>query len=373
MTTAYSKKIRAISLFSGAGGMDLGAKMAGIDVIYANEIEPIIGKSLQKNFPETEVVIDDIKNITSFPKADLVFGGYPCQSFSMGGNRNPKKDSRTYLYLEFARVLNLVSPKFFVAENVSGLSKLKGGKFLKEQLRVFQNAGKHGYEITYAVLNAKDYGVPQSRKRVFLIGIRKDIGKAYVFPEPTHGTPSKKYPFLKPYTSHGDVIKDLPIWPEGEFYERPDEEGNFSWYFMSRNRKADWDSPSYTIVANWRHVTLHPACPKMKLTWSDLKNGWKQRWDFSDEFEHLAADKNRPILEKPRRLSWKEAARIQTFPDKFQFVGNTEEKILQIGNSVPPMLAKTILEKLFNAKHLVDIDVNLTQIEKHKEFSLVLS
>ena len=125
------KKLKAISLFSGAGGMDLGAKLSGIDVIYANEIDPLIASSLAKNFPETEVTAKDIKEVNSFPKADIVFGGYPCQSFSMGGKRNPKKDSRTYLYLEFARVLNEVQPKFFVAENVSGLSKLKGGLIFK--------------------------------------------------------------------------------------------------------------------------------------------------------------------------------------------------------------------------------------------------
>lgn len=343
--------------------MDLGAKLSGIDVIYANEIDPLIASSLAKNFPETEVTAKDIKEVNSFPKADIVFGGYPCQSFSMGGKRNPKKDSRTYLYLEFARVLNEVQPKFFVAENVSGLSKLKGGSFLNEQIEVFKDIGEHGYEIRYAVLNAQDYGIPQARKRIFLVGIRRDLNLHYVFPDPTHGKSTKKNPDLLPHVSHGDVIRDLPLWPTGEFYERPDEEGNFSWYFMSRNRKADWDSPSYTIVANWRHTTLHPASPKMKLTWSDLANGWKQRWDFSDEYEHLVTDPTRPVLEKARRLSWREAARIQTFPDSFHFEGNTEEKILQIGNAVPPELARVILSRIADGSGLNKEEVSFSANE----------
>ncbi|MAZ30098.1 DNA (cytosine-5-)-methyltransferase [bacterium] len=342
------QKLRGISLFSGVGGMDIAAHKSGVDIVYANEIDPVIGKALSKNFPGTEVIIDDINNVDSFPEAEIVFGGYPCQSFSMGGKRDPKKDPRTLLYLQFARVLNQVNPLFFIAENVSGLSKIKNGSFLSEQLKVFGKSGKSGYNVTYKVVNAQDYGVPQSRKRIFLVGVRKDLDFEFVFPEETHGKVTKKTSNLLPYTSHGEVIKDLPLWPEGEFYERPNEEGNFSWYFMSRNRKADWDKPAYTVVANWRHITLHPACPKMKLTWSDLENGWKQRWDFSDEYEHLEKDSTRQILEKPRRLSWREAARIQTFPDNFHFEGNTEQKFTQIGNAVPPMLAQVMFSHLIN-------------------------
>src|SRR4051812_38056169 len=118
-----SKKLRGISLFSGCGGMDLGAESAGIETIFANDIDPLICESLKANFPHAEVVSGDIANISEFPDADIVFGGYPCQSFSIGGNRDPEKDKRTLLYLQFARVLEQVQPKYFVAENVSGLSR----------------------------------------------------------------------------------------------------------------------------------------------------------------------------------------------------------------------------------------------------------
>jgi DNA (cytosine-5)-methyltransferase 1 len=363
MNNHVFNNLTAISLFAGAGGMELGASNAGIKVIYANELVPLFCSTLRKNFPNTEVTEGTIANIKSFPQADLVFGGYPCQSFSMGGNRDPEKDHRTSLYKEFGRVLELVQPKFFIAENVSGLMSLKSGSFLEEQLKLFGNAGKHGYTITYQVLNAKDYGVPQSRKRILLVGVRNDLGLKFVFPDPTHGKPDKKYPNLLPYTSHGEVIKDLPLWPEGEFYKRPDWDGTFSWYFMSRNRKAAWDEPAFTVVANWRHITLHPASPVMKMVWSDLANGFKQKWEFSDEYEHIKNNTERPILDKPRRLSWRECARIQTFPDTFQFEGKVEEKFTQIGNAVPPMLFEAIVKHLVTGKGLVD-KISITEDQK---------
>src|SRR3989338_533539 len=211
-------KLKTVSLFTGAGGLDLGADLAGAEVIFATDIDPVICETLKVNFPKATVVADDIKNIKTFPKADLLIGGYPCQSFSLGGKRNPEKDSRTYLYLEYARALKIIQPKYFVVENVSGLSGLKGGTFLEKQLETLSNVGKE-YEVTYKIVDAKDYGVPHTRKRIFLVGIRKDLGLKYIFPQATHG----KGQGLIPYTSHGEVIADLPLWPKGEFYERPDE------------------------------------------------------------------------------------------------------------------------------------------------------
>ncbi len=343
-----------VSLFSGCGGMDIGAKQAGAKIVYATDLLETACGTLQKYFPKSSIEHADIADLDNFPKGDLVVGGYPCQSFSMGGNRDPKKDSRTQLFEHFARCLDLTSPKFFIAENVSGLQNLKGGQFLEQQKERFSNAGKKGYRLSIKVLDAKNYGIPQSRKRVLIVGIRKDVNKAFVFPEATHGKRTKKTPLLKPFASHGEVIKELPLWPTGDFYERPhDPEGHFSWYYMSRNRKRPWVGPAFTVVANWRHITLHPASPVMKLTWSNLSDGWKQRWDFSDEYEHIEEDKDRPILNEPRRLSWQECAMIQTFPKNFEPIGKTEEKFTQIGNAVPPELARIIVEELVSGRGLI--------------------
>jgi DNA (cytosine-5)-methyltransferase 1 len=342
--------MRTISLFAGCGGLDLGAERAGCRVVYANEIDGDACTTLRQYFPHLEVDERDVASIDRFPEADLLVGGYPCQSFSMGGNRDPEKDHRTYLYLHFARCLAAVRPSYFVAENVAGLKKLRGGAFLKDQFEAFQAAG---YRITAEVVNARDYGVPQTRKRMILVGVRKDIRRVFVFPRPTHGIATRKRPFLRPFTSHGEAIKDLPLWPKGEFYERPhDPEGHFSWYYMSRNRKAEWDSPSYAIVANWRHITLHPASPVMKLTWSNLADGWKQRWDFAAEYEHTAGHPERPVLQEARRLSWRECAAIQGFPRDFEPSGDTESKFTQVGNAVPVELARVLVQHVVSGEGL---------------------
>lgn len=334
--------------------MDFGVESAGGHVIFSNDVLADACKTLTKYFPGADIRNEDIAVIGAFPHADVVVGGYPCQSFSMAGNRDPTKDERTNLYKQFLRVISIVRPKYFVAENVSGLQQLSSGTFLNEQVDAY---GSEGYNVTYKVLNAKDYGVPQSRKRLFIVGVRKDLNQTFEFPAPTHGKGTKSSGPLKRYASHGDAIKGLPLWPAGEFYERPhDPAGHFSWYFMSRNRKAKWADPAFTVVANWRHITLHPASPVMTLTWSNLADGWKQRWDFSDQYEHLEADAGRQRLEQARRLSWRECARIQTFGNRFVPAGDTASKFTQIGNAVPPKLAEAIFDHLFTGAGLVSID-----------------
>ena len=346
--------------------MDFGAKKAGASIIFSNDVMPDACATLRKYFPNTHVYEGDIAEIESYPAAELVIGGYPCQSFSIAGNRNPKCDARTFLYQHYVRCLDLVQPKYFLAENVDGLQKLKKGKYLEDQIKALSNAGEIGYEITCQKVDAKEYGVPQTRKRVLIVGVRKDLGKKFVFPQITHGIPTKKLPHLKPYTSHGQAIRHLPLWPDGEFYERlHDPEGHWSWYYMSRNRKKPWTGPAFTVVANWRHITLHPAGPIMTLTWSDLKNGWKQRWDFSEEYDQIdPSDPDRPILKSPRRLSWRECAAIQTFPKGFEPEGSVESKFTQIGNAVPPLLAEIIIKGIISGEGLVASNSDVAKMEQ---------
>lgn len=345
---SIAQQATAVSIFSGCGGLDLGARLAGVSVKFAADSMQTAVATMRNNFDNTNIVHGRVQDITSFPEADMLIGGYPCQSFSMGGRRKPNTDKRSLLYKEYARCLHEVNPKFFVAENVAGLRSLAGGEFLQSHLEEFESAGK-GFRTTWAVLDAAAYGVPQHRKRLFIVGVRNDLGLKFNFPEATHGDS----PELEPFVSHGDVIADLPIWPEGEFYERPhDPESTFSWYYMSRNRKSLWDRPARTVVANWRHTALHPASPTMHKVWSDLKNGFKQGWEFTEEHDHIVDHPHRPILEMPRRLSWRECARIQTFPDSFEPVGTTAQKITQIGNAVPPLLAYNVIKHLISGAGL---------------------
>lgn len=203
-------EIRVLSLFSGCGGMDFGVEAAGGHVIFSNDILADACKTLEKYFPGADIRNADISGIQAFPDADVVVGGYPCQSFSMAGNRDPEKDERTSLYKQFLRVVGIVQPKYFVAENVSGLKQLSSGTFLKEQLEAYDEAG---YNVAYKLLNAKDYGVPQSRKRLFIVGVRKDLNQSFEFPKETHGKTTKASGPLLPYASHGEAIKGMPLSP----------------------------------------------------------------------------------------------------------------------------------------------------------------
>lgn len=344
-------RLTTISLFSGCGGSDLGAKMAGADIIFANDISRNAVATYRKyqhlmTVPGGELVQGDVSRVKAFPDCDLLMGCYPCQSFTMGGRRDPESDRRSLLFREFRRCLIQTNPKFFVVENVGGIAWLRQGTFLRQHIAAFESAGK-GYLVSWKLLNAKDFGVPADRKRVFIVGVKKDIALYYHFLPSTHGIPGGS---LEQWRSHGDAIAHL--WPASstDYYHRLDEP--FPWWYLSRNRKRPWDDPSYTISANWRHVPLHPASPTMHMVKSNLSDGWKQWWEFTEEYDHVNGHFNRPRLEQPRRLTWRECAAIQTFPDNFEPVGSIQSKYKQIGNAVPPLLMEAIVRGISEGSSL---------------------
>ena len=315
-----------LSLFCGCGGMDLGFEQAGHTIIWANDIDKTACETYAKNF-SIKPLRKDIRKVTSFPSADIVIGGYPCQGFSLAGNRDAF-DKRNYMYLEFARVLETVQPKMFVAENVKGV--ITPFKSVPRALDLMEKKFRScGYRVAPKLLNAKDFGVPQDRERVFIVGVRTDLNKEYVFPKKSHGKPP-----LKPYVTLREVIGDLPPPKKGQYYDHT----GFSSRYMSRNRIRGWDEVSYTIQASGRHAPLHPSCPPMRKVEQDV-------WEFTDD------------AGKYRRLSVRECARIQTFPDDFVFSGALNSKYKQIGNAVPPLLAKVValqLENLVEAPELAE-------------------
>ncbi len=344
-------RLVTVSLFSGCAGSDIGAAQAGADIIFANDNNTDAIATYRKYegllaASGTEIIEGDVSKVKAFPPCDLLLGCYPCQSFTMGGPRTPGNDPRSMLFQQFSRCLAASSPKFFVTENVPGLAWLNKGKYLKEQLECFREAG-NGYNISLDILNAKEYGVPQDRKRVFMVGVRKDLALHYWFPSATYGPVGSG---LLPWASHGDAIAGMPIDPEGEYYDYCKEP--FSWWYMSRNRKRKWEEPSYTIQANWRHVPLHPASPDMRMVESNLKDGFKQTWEFTNVYDHLEGHPERPKLEKPRRLSWRECAAIQTFPAGFEPVGSVASKYWQIGNATPPLLIEVIIRGIVDGTAL---------------------
>jgi len=306
-------KPTAVSLFTGCGGSDAGVITAGFDVLMANDIIPYAKDVYTANHPETDYILGSVANIESFPKSDLLVGCYPCQGFSQGGLRDAN-NKLNLLYLEFARALNAIKPKAFIVENVSGMVRSNYSHLLTDQIKTFTEAG---YNVVYKVLNAAHYGVAQERKRIFIVGIRNDFGLQYQFPEVTHSADV--------YVTIKEAIGDLPLWPEGEFYDY-----DFHWYYMSRDRRRDWSQPSKTIVSNPRHMPLHPVSPTMVKLGDD-------KWEFT-------------TADKARRFSYREAARLQGFSKEFIFPETDNAslgmKYKVVGNAVPPPLFEAVAKAL---------------------------
>jgi DNA (cytosine-5)-methyltransferase 1 len=306
-------KPRAISLFSGCGGSDLAVQNRGFDIVWANDIWDVACETYRDNIPNPKIEEGDIATFREFPPADLLVGCYPCQGYSQGGRRDPD-ESINFLYRQFDRVLRLVEPKAFVVENVNGMAYGANRKLLENQLCRFRLAG---YRVVWQVLNARDYGAAQNRRRVFLVGIRSDIPATYSFPPPTHGPNGST-----DYVTQKDVISGMPKWPEGEFNNE-----KFHWYYLSRNRRRGWNEQSPCLVGHWRHVPLHPISPPLKRIDTD-------HWRFSRRG-------------RARRLSYRECAALQGFPRSFVWKrGSVRERFQMIGNAVPPPLFAAVLRGL---------------------------
>ncbi|MBW3199002.1 DNA cytosine methyltransferase [Marinobacter nauticus] len=308
--------LTAVSLFTGCGGSDFGLHQAGIQVRFANDILPYARDVYLANLPETDYQVCDISNIRDFPAADILVGCYPCQGFSQGGAR--KADRKVnYLYRHFVRALKAIKPKAFVVENVSGMQRADFSHLLKSQITLFRLCG---YRVTYEIMNSADYGTPQERKRIIIVGLRSDIGERFEFPEPTHGEGR-----TNDYVTIRQAIGDMPDWPEGEYWTE-----SFHWYYLSRNRRRDWNELSKTIVSHPRHMPLHPISPALNRIHTD-------KWVWSED--------------KPaRRFSFREASRLQGFPESMRFPetqnSSLREKYRIVGNAVPPQLFSSVAHKL---------------------------
>ena len=176
--------MKVVSLFSGAGGLDLGFKLAGHEIVWANDLYGDAVETYKKNLGN-HIVCDDIFNIKAddVPDCDIIIGGFPCQGFSVANTKRHEDDKRNVLYKELIRIIKAKEPKFFLAENVKGITNIGNGKIFEMIIKDFEALG---YVVKYKILNAADYGVAQTRLRVIIVGVRKDIDFEYVYPEPTH-------------------------------------------------------------------------------------------------------------------------------------------------------------------------------------------
>jgi len=313
-----------ISLFAGAGGLDLGFQRAGFRTEIANEFDKKICATYRANFPQVKLLEADIRQLPAnlFPDNLLgLIGGPPCQSWSEAGTLRGIEDARGQLFYDYIRILREKKPLFFVAENVSGMLAARHQNAVRSFLDAFSDAG---YDVKMKLMNANDYEVAEDRERVFYVGFRKELQlTSYSFPAP-----------ITPRLTLRDAIWDLRetarpareknktngtacLFPNHEYFV-----GSFSPIYMSRNRVRSWDEPAFTVQASGRQCQLHPQAPKM------IKVGENQQI-FVQGQEALY-----------RRLTVREVARVQSFPDSFQLLyTDLNLGYKMVGNAVPVNLA----------------------------------
>lgn len=299
-----------MSLFSGAGGLDLGFIMAGHEIVWANDIYEDAVDTYRKNIGN-HIICGDISEISSkeIPDCDIVIGGFPCQGFSVANTKRHEGDERNNLYKQLIRVISDKKPKFFLAENVKGILSLGHGCVFQMIMNDFRSLG---YVVQKAVLNAADYGVPQKRERVIIVGVRNDLDFTYIYPLPTHSNNDSSLP---DWVSVSKALEDIPDpdAPNGMLnHEYSKYKMDFNGYIG--HRRLDPNAPAPTVTAR-----------------GDNKGGVV-------------------ILPHPnnqRRMSCRELAKIQSFPLDYEFCGNRSSIYRQIGNAVPPLLGCAVA-KQFN-------------------------
>lgn len=396
------KKFRVISLFSGAGGMDLGFINAGFEIVWANDFFKEAVESYKKNVDD-RIVYGDITKIDSSEMPDdidLVIGGFPCQGFSVANTKRSMRDERNFLYKEMLRVIDDKKPKFFVAENVKGILSMKKGKVFEMIKKDFK---KLGYDVDAKLLNAAEYGVPQARERVVIIGNR--IGVKNPYPKPTHWVDSKKYESKEGLKDPVTVEETIGFLSAVRLSENPItlDNGMIIYNHMAATNVYDkfwgrkykvkqedicdylkmWrDKAGYTTkkvddhfgykytAGHWFRKDNHSGSIPKPSDWWELKKilGFDNKFDkkvttmvekeIKFEQSLRITNWNRPSdtitatspeihVNRERRLSARECAMLQTFPMDYQFVGSLNVVYRQIGNAVPVKLAEQIAKGIY--------------------------
>lgn len=316
-----------VDLFSGAGGLSLGFEMAGFNNVFSVEYDKKIAESYKKNFPTHNLLVKDIQEITDDEiitlqhnqEVDVVIGGPPCQGFSLAGRigRSFVEDKRNYLFKEFVRVVKIIDPPMFVMENVARILSHNKGETIKELTNEFK---KIGYNVQYKVLQAADYGVPQKRQRIFIVGTKN---KEFNFPTPIGTTITVK-----------EAIGDLPPLKSGERSEVPN---HFSMNHSSQMLKK----MSYIGDGGNRNQIPEDLRPKT----GDIRK--YIRYDSQKPSVTVTGDMRKIFhYEQNRALTPRELARLQSFPDNFIFEGNSISIQQQIGNAVPPLLGYAVAKQV---------------------------
>lgn len=319
--------MKVASFFAGAGGLDLGFKRAGFQIPWANEYDKRIWETFEANFPKTKLDHRSILDIkpSEVPDVHGFIGGPPCQSFSEAGAKRGVNDPRGRLFFDYMQLVEAKRPKFFLAENVSGLLAKRNAETLNAILEGFANLG---YNVSYGLLRASDYGVAQDRDRVFIVGYHQQYGKHFTPPNPISPKPQLRDVILD-LRDNAVRALDYDTNPKVKFPNHEYFVGGHSPMFMSRNRTRGWQEQSFTIQASARQTPLHPMAPKMI-------NVGQDKFAFVPGLHHLY-----------RRLSVRECARIQSFPDDFLFhYTKVDVGYKMIGNAVPPLFAEAMAKQI---------------------------
>lgn len=295
--------MKVVSLFSGAGGLDLGFVQAGHTVVWANDLYGDAVETYRANLGD-HIVLGDISKVdsASIPDCDIVIGGFPCQGFSVANMKRSIDDSRNVLYRELLRVIRDKKPRFFLAENVKGILHFAGGEVFKT---ILAEMAALGYRVQYQLFNAADYGVPQKRERVFIVGVRNDIDFDFKFPAPTHGKEQNEH--VRKWVGVADALAHFPD---------PGTDNGLPNHICSK----------YKLNFNGYlgHRPLNPDVPAPTVT---------ARGDDRGGVVIL------PHPNATRRMTGRELAAVQSFPDDYRFCGPLSSVYRQIGNAVPPRLA----------------------------------
>lgn len=320
-----------VSLFAGCGGLDLGFERAGFNVIWANEYDKTIHDTYRYNHPKTTLNTSDIRELdmSDIPDCDGIIGGPPCQSWSVGGKFLGIEDERGKLVYDYIRIVKGKQPKFFIMENVPGMVTPRHIESFQLFLNLFKEAG---YKLKYELMDAQDFKIPQERLRLIIVGIRNDLENEFFFPP--HQTVEK----ITLERAIGDLVKqpkpyidEIVVESDSDILNNEYFAGDYDKKYMARNRVRGWDEVSFTIQAKAMNAPIHPNAPKMVYVSQDKRI-------FAPGKEHLY-----------RRLSVRECARIQTFPDSFKFIyKDVKDGYKMIGNAVPPRLAYYLALSLKN-------------------------
>jgi DNA (cytosine-5)-methyltransferase 1 len=353
------------TLFAGCGGDTLGFVNAGFELVYANDNNPDACQTLRNRFDpnnENEIIHEErIQKINEFKSSNVITGGFPCQGFSLAGPRQVE-DKRNTLYQDLKRAISTVNPEFFMAENVKGFVTIgettqrkffdngkidKLGEVAAAIIDELENSGEHGYHVECKLHNAKDFGLPQDRERIIIVGVRKDLDFTFKFPKATHGNEKHLIDYVHLDNIYEDkegkkfTIKDLKKDDEIFREKKGKRKDYFSSRYMSRNRIRKWNEPSFTIPAEARQV---PANPDSKHMWSPKNFASGTNRPKDNEWPAFREQHEKHISKSLVRLSWRQCAVIQGFPPDYPFSGDIVSRYRQIGNAVPPPLIEKVAE-----------------------------